>query len=213
MSTLKATVQTAYNSLIRKRLPKRLGVKSGVAVRADRLLDTTWIDQTVEEPCVDAHQRHVRPGDDVVIIGGGWGVTPVHAARQGGDVTVFEAASEHVDIVAETARLNQASDAISVEHALVGDAVDVWGDDVGRTVAPADLPACDVLEIDAEGAELSILDGLTIRPRVLVVEYHPPLGVDRVAVVAALDELGYTIVEEAVEEPDEAIVLTAVHGD
>lgn len=207
---VKSAVQHVYNHLVRPRLPRRLSVKSGVAVKHDRLLDTTWVDQSVEEPSVSSIREHTSPGDDVVIIGGGLGVTPVHAARKGADVTVFEAARRMVDIVNETADLNFSADAISVHHALVATEVEVWGDDVGKTVDPADLPDCDILEIDAEGAETAILDRLTIRPRVLIVEAHPPHGVEVDDVREELVGMGYEIDKREIEVPDEAIVLTAI---
>jgi len=206
-------LRRVYNSTIRKRLPTRLGVKNGVAVRADRLLDATWVDQSVEAPAVAAITEHVRSDDNVVVIGGGWGVTPVHAARQGAEVTVFEAAKTHVDIVKDTAQLNQVGEMVTVEHAIIGDAVDVWGDDVGESKAPADLPPCEVLEIDAEGAELSILSELTVRPRVVVVEFHPHLGVSEADTRAQLSDLGYTVVSRGVEDPGKAIVVAAVRGE
>jgi len=211
-TAFKSAVQQVYNRVLRPRLPKRLGVKNGVAVRGDRLLDTSWVDQTVEQPCVDAHATHTQPGDRVTILGGGWGVTPVHAARAGASVTVYEAARQHVEMVRDTAALNGVADAVSVEHAQVGPGVDVWGDTTGERVDPGGLDDCDVLEIDVEGAELAVLNGLEIRPRVLVVEYHPPRGVSEEDIRQVLTELGYRVTNRGVEEPDEAIVLTAVRG-
>jgi hypothetical protein len=37
-------------------------------------------------------------------------------------------------------------------------------------VTPAELPECDVLELNCEGSEIGILRNMTIRPRAIAVE-------------------------------------------
>lgn len=68
---------------------------------------------------------------------------------------------------------------------MVGEAINVYGDpDQLSTlvVAPAALPACDILELDCGGAEMVILRNMTIRPRVIAVEAHGLYGAPTVAV-------------------------------
>ena len=49
---------------------------------------------------------------------------------------------------------------LTVNHAIVGEAISVYGapeDLAPRVVTPADLPECDVLALDCEGAEILLL--------------------------------------------------------
>ena len=48
----------------------------------------------------------------------------------------------------------------TVKHAVVGEAINVYGDPGQLStliVAPAERPGCDILELDCEGAEIAIL--------------------------------------------------------
>jgi len=159
-------MQRVYNSTVRDRLPRKLAVLNGVVARQPRLLDATDRVPEYEEACITALERHITDGDDVVIVGGGFGVSAVKAARSAADVdvTVFEAAAEQVETLEETLELNGGSEEVEVQHAVVSEAVEVWGK-IGDAdvVPPAELPSADVMEVDAEGAELSILEGLDVR--------------------------------------------------
>jgi len=63
----------------------------------------------------------------------------------------------------------------SVGEAVVGDAVDTFGEPVDRRVRPTELPDCDVLVLDCEGSEVEILQDLGPDPREIVVESHAEL--------------------------------------
>jgi hypothetical protein len=117
--------------------------------------------------------------------------------------------------VRETLRLNQIYHRTSVEHAVVGSAIDIYGDLEGaRHVHPTDLPACDILELDCEGAEIEILQQLSISPRTIIVETHAHLDAPEADVRAELDRLGYDIVERGIEMAEKGVfVLTAVARD
>jgi hypothetical protein len=80
-----------------------------------------------------------------------------------------------------------------VEHAVVGDAVGVYGDDAGPILAVGQLPECDVLEMDCEGAELGILRAMVIRPRAVLVETHGNVGGSSSEVAVSLGRLGYRV--------------------
>jgi hypothetical protein len=131
------------------------------------------------QPESTAHREFARTGDHVVIVGGAWGVSTVVAARQAGKtgkVTVFEGSKKYASYTEETIRLNDVSDRCTVIPCVVGPEFGVYEGDLGERVDPRDLPPCDVLEMDVEGSELDILKGMTIRPRVLIVEMHPRQG-------------------------------------
>lgn len=165
-----------------------------------------------------ALRRRVRRGDDVVVVGGGRGVTTVVAARMThfeGTVTTFEANSEMLETLERTARVNRVEELVTLEHAVVGSvseqAEETFGPGDGDRLDPADLPPCDVMEIDCEGTELEVLRGMACRPRVVVVETHEPLGVPAEDVAALLEEMGYEIANvESAGMHGELDVLTAV---
>lgn len=128
---------------------------------------------------VTAHHNFTQPGDTVVIIGGGRGVSTVHAAWESGPdgrVMVFEGSERYARIISEVVALNNVSERCTIETAVVGEAVDVF-DSAEQTPAEQipvkSLPQCDVLEMDCEGAEAYILAHLEQRPRVLIIEIHP----------------------------------------
>jgi hypothetical protein len=137
-----------------------------------------------------------------------------------GRVTVYEP-SPMLPVLERTLRVNDVAGLTTVEHAAVGgvsaSSERIFGtpapDDVDA-VAPADLPACDVLDVDCEGAELEVLRGIDVRPRVLVVEAHPHLGCSCAAVAEDLDVMGYEMVDrEPADAPDEITNFVTRRGD
>lgn len=155
-----------------------------------------------ERTVVSALRRHVRRGDRVVVVGGGWGTTTVVAARMThfeGEVTTFEPSSEMLETIRRTIEINRVADLVTLEHAAIGSVSDsserIFGEGDGERRPPSTIPDCDVLDLDCEGAELEILRELECRPRLLTVEVHPHLGPAQEEVAAELDRLGYEIVE------------------
>lgn len=190
---------------------ERTRVLNGVAVPGTEFDEDRDEYPGHEETVIDAFRRRVRRGDDVVVVGGGWGTTAVVAARMThfeGQVTVYEPSSTMRGVLERTLRVNRVADLVSVERAAVGPVSDsserIFGESDGATVAPADLPACDVMDLDCEGAELAVLRKMTCRPRVLAVEAHPHLGCPRDEVESLLRDRGYDIVatECAVADTD-----------
>lgn len=110
---------------------------------------------------------------------------------------MFEASSSQAAVVRETLALNDVVTEWSVQERTVGsDVFELYG---GRSSAdllrPSSLPECDVLELDCEGSELSILQNLAIHPRALIVEVHPYKGrFGPTAVLDELEQMGYQIV-------------------
>lgn len=214
----RGTVQRAYNRLVRPHLPYKLSTHNGVTARGAKLFDFTDRFPDYEAAIIDALRTRVKEGDDVVVVGGGFGVSSVVAANQTGPtgtVRTYEGGAEQVDLVTETLEMNDVADRVTVEHAIVGDAVSLYtppGD--AAVVDGPDLPACDVLEMDCEGAELEILRSLSIRPRVIVVETHAVFDAPEADVRSELDRLGYDVVDRGEEVPEKGVyVLTAVRND
>ena|ERR1700677_3249523 len=208
-----------YRRTIRKPLPTIAEVKySGVPISRERkfgdsrmpvfliphpLEDIAGYEQTL----IGALRSEIRVGDRVTVVGGGEGVTAVVAAQavgETGSVVCFEGSAWGVRKVKGTAVRNKMSRRLTVKHAVVGEAIDVYGD-AGQlatlVVAPAELPESDVLELDCEGAEIVILRNMTIRPRVIAVETHGFHGAPTGVVKALLEELGYAVQDLGIAEP------------
>lgn len=210
-----------YQRMIRPWLPGRPLLYAGIPVCYDRkwgdaLVPSAWLPDTgyetglTDEPgyevaLIDALKESVRPGDHVVVVGGGVGITAVIAAlRTGtfGAVTCFEGSLQYARHIEETARRNNISN-LTVHHAIVSKPIAVYGheNDFGTVIPPNRLPDCDVLELDCEGAEVDILQNMTIRPRVIIVETHGAHGAPTSFVDALLRERGYTVRGLGLAEP------------
>jgi hypothetical protein len=68
-------------------------------------------------------------------------------------------------------------------------------------VTPADLPECDVLALDCEGAEILISRNLKFRPRAIGVGSRGIFGAPSKLVREPLEQLGYVVVDYGVAEP------------
>lgn len=213
MSVLSDVVKKCYNEAIRPQLPRKLGVRNGVVCRWPALLDDTEIDPDYEYAIVESIRDHVESDDTVVVVGGGFGVSAVHAARAGADdVTVYEASKRQTEVIREAVSINEAEN-IRVKHALVGPAKMVYNDDLGDAAVshPDELPECDVLELDCEGAEMEILDEIDQRPRTIIVEVHPEFDVPIESVEDWFSKEGYHIVSREWEDESKQVeVLTGV---
>ncbi|NHN41444.1 FkbM family methyltransferase [Halorubellus sp. JP-L1] len=212
------TVQSVYNRFLRPHLPYKLSTHNGVTARGAKLFDFTDRFPEYEAAIIDSLRERVRTGDDVVVVGGGFGVSSVVAANhvgETGSVTTYEGGADQYGLVREALELNGVTDRVDVEHAIVGSAVSLYtppGD--ARVVDATELPACDVLEMDCEGAELDVLRNLEIEPRVVVVETHANFGSPEGDVREELDRLGYEVVDREAEIAEDGIfVLTAVRDE
>lgn len=211
MSILRTPFVIIYNQIIRPLLPKRLADYNGVQVESGKVFDDRipWKvgdRPRYEEAIVDSLHSHVTPGDTIVIVGGGKGVTAVHAAcstGKKGDVVVFEGGREQIQSIRDTLDRADLADRIEVRHAIVGPAISVYSESRdATTITPEDLPNCDVLELDCEGAEAEIIPGMEIRPRVIIVETHGHLGASSEDVKEMLTDRGYDIVSSEIAAPD-----------
>jgi hypothetical protein len=205
-----------YKNFVRAVLPNGelifyAGIPVGHRKIGDQLLPKLYNPPDVtdapgyEQGLVIALKTHVTSGDEVVIVGGGLGVTCVVAAlaaAKTGHVKCFEGDLRGVDAVRRVAQLNGVSERITAHHAVVGEAIGVYGDAVATTtVHPTELPSCDFLELDCEGAEIGILRDMTIQPRAIAVETHGFLGAPTAAVRELLEKRGYHVEDLGWAEP------------
>lgn len=138
----------------------------------------------------------VGEGDRVVDIATGYGMLATLAAVEGATVHTYEAAAEMLDVAERTFEANGVTDRITTHHAIIGEVLDTNGPTDGAAAVPAsDLPECDVLVLDCEGAELSILDSMDIRPEHVIVETHPHVKVGTPQVLDLLVSKGYLLAE------------------
>jgi hypothetical protein len=208
-----------YRRAIRRFLPITDSVRyAGVAISRDRKLGDLRLPSFLrpfnvqdlpeyEATLIQGIRAHVRKGEKVIIVGGGEGVTVVIAARAVGDtgsVICFEGGQRYVDDVLATANRNGLSGRITVHHAIVGKSISVHGDERLKSiniVPPSELPECDVLELDCEGAEATILEQIKFRPRVIIVETHGIFGAPTKLIHAILDKKGYSVSDLGWAEP------------
>jgi hypothetical protein len=215
----KRIVRYLYRRTIRKALPTRAVKYAGIPVSKNRkfgdgalpdflfphshyLADITEYEITL----VRAMRSQVRIGDTVTIVGGGEGVTVAIAAKavgETGSVVCFEGSGEAVSDINITAVRNKVSSRVKVIHAVVGEAIGVYGAPDTRSkhvLSAIELPECDILELDCEGAEIIILRDMTIRPRAIVVETHGMFGAPTVMVRERLENMGYDVADLGLAE-------------
>jgi SAM-dependent methyltransferase len=165
-----------YDAAIRDRLPRDYAVVQGdIVTRKRRLLDRTRHLPDYERVESDAIREIVEPGDHVVILGAGYGVTTVVASRAAGpsgEVTAYEASPEMVAVAREAVLINETEAPVSLRCRIVGAALSVYGRSTGDLMQPSALPECDVLSMDIEGAEGALVPALEHDGPTLV-ETHP----------------------------------------
>lgn len=210
ISLIKRGIGFSYETFLRTRLPRRKVTYNDVKVRGARAFDTLlpWEQADLpgyESSLVNSMEAVIDTGDTVVVVGGGWGVSTVTAARQAGpdgSVYTFEAATETAETVRETVTLNDVSNRVSVDNAIVAKDISTRGSSVeANVISPLELPSCDVLVLDCEGAELSIIDGIQPLPRAVVVETHGHLDAPPEMVQERLKNRGYTVTDDGIAEP------------
>ena len=158
-------VQSAYNR-IRPYLPRAWETFNGVEVYSGRALDQTLSHPDYKQGLLDAIRDHVG-GKTVELVGFGRGVTTVVALEAGAShVDVYEAATEMITLGVRTVVRNGVPlERVKFFHALVGEGVDVYGTaDGASSVSPSTLGGRDVLILDCEGAERSILSTMNEMP-------------------------------------------------
>jgi hypothetical protein len=178
---LYGVVGAAYMKYLRPNIPKRVNNYNGVKVPNGRLFDQIVPFPEGDRPeyesgIVNSLCDIINENDKVTIVGGGWGVTSVIAARQlgkDGKVTVYEGSKRHAKIIRKIVDINEVNKKVTVNHAIVGKKVKLKGNSQGAVfVKPTEIEECDVLELDCEGSERMILEEMKMRPRNIIVETH-----------------------------------------
>ena len=216
VNSLKKMPGFIYREGIRKILPT-IGYQTlnGIKVQpikfGDRFLSPRWrsIDEFVkpnyESSLVKGLKEFVKEGYKVVIVGGGKGVTTSIASKLTGPtgrVICYEASKQSVNAIKNTIAYNAVPDNIEVINKCVGEPISVWGDLTDKVIQPNQLPQCELLELDCEGAEKKILNELSIRPEIILVETHGIFNSSTKEIVGLLQNIGYKIVNTEVAEVD-----------
>ena len=153
-------------------------------------LEDYFVNASPEKVLVECHNDYTRRGYKVSIVGGGMGITAIYASSvvsSCGKVDVYEGGLESVDRINENIHLNNLLN-VNVHHSIVGEEVDVYGGSKSnvQTKSILDIINVDILELDCEGSEYSILKELNYYdleneynlPKYLFVEFHPVNNID-----------------------------------
>lgn len=176
-----------------------------------------------ESGLVSQIKKYVNKGQKVVIVGGGLGVTAVKAANKvgsSGEVIVYEGSPRAITSLTATLDMNNVSNRVTVHNSIVGPAISIAGEgdnESVNTISPKDLPKCDILELDCEGAELELLERMNIKPEYIFVESHGALGSPSSEVKNLLRKNNYEIISSEVADEgreqlcieNDTIVITA----
>lgn len=209
---VRRSVRFGYDNFVRSGLPKQEVNYNGVRVLAGRLGDSIipWQETDIpgyEEALLRGIRQHVSEGDTVTIVGGGWGVSTVVAAKcvgKEGNVTTYEGSPMAIENVNKTLELNKADGDITLRHAIVAEGISLRGGfgvgDETNTLPASDLPDCDVLVLDCEGAEVPILSEMEIEPRTIIVETHGIFEASVSKIGSIIDSRGYRVIDKCVAE-------------
>lgn len=220
MSFISDLLYPIYSKYVSPYLPNKISVHNGVAVADElALLDVTDVFQDYEAPLVGAIRNHIQNEDEIIIVGGGIGVSTVAAVEatgRTGHVTVYEAVESRCQTIRKTAELNCVQNYVTIKHSIVATYSQFSSEFYGEPGDPDRLsssmfPSCDVLVLDCEGAELDVLSELEINPRCVIVEIHEFLDVAESEIREQLTTLGYNIISKETEDINKGVhVLTAV---
>lgn len=168
---------------------------NGIPARAEGLLDFEDRHPQYKQGLIESIYKQVENDSKVVLVGGGRGISTVHCLRAGAaEVVVYEASAEMLDVAKETIEIQGKSDKVRLVHTIVGDAIEIYGAIEGaKKLSPAELDTGDLLLLDCEGAERSILESIVDYPQKVIVETHPERGVPTGESKELLKKNGYTI--------------------
>ncbi|GAB3687903.1 hypothetical protein GCM10028857_21490 [Salinarchaeum chitinilyticum] len=206
-----------YIGRIEHCVPKRLALVNGKYAVYSSSLFAPWVDDKKddwERDLTSAIERTVELGDTVILVGGGIGVSSLATASEigkNGELITYEANPGRASALKKTIWLNDVDDIVSIKQAAVGDPKSVYGRSISsKTVSPSDLSSCDALILDCEGAELEIIEDMSIGPDKVIVEYHADLGSSEHDVRNALCDKGYTVISHDQEIPGRGILIAEI---
>jgi hypothetical protein len=205
---LKRSISFFYRSSLRKLLPSvGYNTKAGIPVSKRKPLDfmdpyISRSDESHEYAIISELRKHIQEGDEVVVVGAGTGTTSATAAihaGESGSVVAYEASDSLVNQAERTISLNNVEDRCEVRQSVVGPAIHLASSADESSldrVHPRELPDCDLLELDCEGAEKNILEEMEILPRIIIVETHPDFDSDPDTIKEILGGKEYEFVSE-----------------
>jgi len=166
--------------------------------RFDRRFKVVDIDhETYESETRRLMREYLRPDDELLVIGGGTGITSITASPHIQRVTAIEADARIRDRFMHHLDRNGV-DNVDVHLGWVGDA-----DDLNR---PADVPVFELdghtaMEIDVEGNGLPIIPRIPDTVRTVFYESHPTRGVSTFDAMEQLRKQGFRIIDRRTEWP------------
>jgi hypothetical protein len=203
-------LRKSYDIILRPFMPRRQGQYNGVKVKKAKVLEETLDYDEVnspnfEEQNIVALKDYIESEDDVLILGGGWEITTVHAhnALEEGSVTVIEGGRKQKQLLEQTLSLNEVEEVETI-HGIVGDPKSIYGDTGGCPTLDINDFNPDVLQMDIEGSECSVLENMEIKPRVVIVESHGHQGCSSKEVKEKLESKGYMVSDYGPERDEES---------
>ena len=116
------------------------------------------------------------PNDIILAVGLGTGSTLIPICKllnDGGFYTVIEASSSQISKAKLNIELNKIDNSrYEIINGYAGQVHDTWGSGNQRNININEYQF-DILELDCEGSELSIIQNLLKKPRFIIVELHP----------------------------------------
>lgn len=217
ISTIQKVPAYLYRNIIRPILPT-VGYQTfnGIKVMrikvGDKYLPANWRSfvesekPNYETALVKGLKKFVKTGDKVVIVGGGNGITTSIASKLTGPtgmVNCYEASKQSYKKIKKTLLHNDLPNNIEIINKCVGEPVSIWGNLSESEIVKADeLPVCDLLELDCEGAERKILRELSFKPKTILVETHGNFNSPTKKIRKLLNELGYQIINIEIADID-----------
>jgi len=188
-------ISTAYRC-VRPALPwKDVEIEGFHFDRRFKVIDTDH--ETYESATRRFMREYLRPDDELLVVGGGTGITSITASPHITRVTAIEADAHTRDRFIHHLDRNGV-DNVDVHLGWVGDA-----DDANR---PADVDVFELeghtaMEIDVEGNGLPIIPRIPDTVETVFYESHPTMGVSTFDAIERLRTQGFRIIDRCIEWP------------
>jgi len=188
-------ISTAYRC-VRPALPwKEVEIEG---FRFDRRFKVVDIDhETYESATRRLMREYLGPDDELLVVGGGTGITSITASPHITRVTAIEADAHTRDRFIHHLDRNGV-DNVDVHLGWVGDA-----DDANRPVDVDvfELEGHTAMEIDVEGNGLPIIPRIPDTVGTVFYESHPTMGVSTFDAIERLRTQGFRIIDRCIEWP------------
>lgn len=207
-------IQAIYNSTIRESLPEKCRTLADVEVQDTPLFDLHADNPMYKIGLILSIYDYVSTGDRVEIVGFGRGVTTTHIFWAGAtEVIGYDGAANMIKKGVDTVKRNVDDiPSLRVKHSIIGDPIDVYGNfSDAEIVPPSELSGADVLMLDCEGAEKSILSGLGTLPSTIICESHPTKGAPAEEIIKILDAHYEVTLRSHKPKPDAKQVIIGIH--